>query len=124
MASAGVQVTSAFDERQVAEAMESDLLDVICVDSQFVATRGAEIGALIESRLPSIPVVLILDDAQVPGNLQGYVDVVMDREDFVTKGTSLMQDLDHGQIPFFQRWFCQWVGRTSQSTRGEAVPTC
>lgn len=97
---------------------------MICVDSQFVTSRGPDIGALIESQMPSIPVVLILDDALVPGNLQEYVDVVVDREDFVTKGTRLMQDLDHGQTPFFQRWFCEWVGRASQSRRGGPMPTC
>ena len=115
MASAGVQVTSAFDEQQVAEAMKSDRVDVICVDSQFVASRGPEIGALIERRMPTIPVVLILDDALVPGNLQEYVDIVVDRDDFATKGSRLMKDLDHGQVPFFQRWFCEWVSRRSQS---------
>jgi DNA-binding NtrC family response regulator len=124
MASAGVQVTNAFDEQQVAEAMDSVRIDVICVDSQFVSDRGAEIGALMETRMRTVPVVLILDDAQVPGNLQSYVDVVVDREDFPTKGTQLMQDLDGGQVPFFQRWFCEWVGRASLSRRNEAVPTC
>lgn len=122
MISAGVRVTSAFDEQQAAEAMKSDRVDVICVDSQFLASRGPEIGPLIESRMPTIPVVLIVDDAQVPGNLQGYVDVIVDREDFPTKGTQLMQDLDHGQVLFFQRWFCEWVTRASQSRRDEALP--
>lgn len=32
MASAGLQVTSAFDEQQVAAAMKSDRVDVICCD--------------------------------------------------------------------------------------------
>jgi DNA-binding NtrC family response regulator len=124
MASAGVRVISAFEEQQAVEVLDSARIDVICIDSQFVTNRGAGIGALIEDRMSTIPVVLILDEAQIPGNLQEYVDVVMDREDFPVKGSQLMQDLDHGQVPFFQRWFCAWVGRASQSRRGEAVPTC
>ena len=50
--------------------MKSDRVDVICVDSQFVRSAGLRLVRSSSGRMPTIPVVLILDDAPVPGNLQ------------------------------------------------------
>ena len=122
LASAGVEVITAFEEQQAAEAMKSDRVDIICIDSQFVTIRGPEIGALIELRTATTPVVLIVDEAQIPGQLQEHVDIIVDREDFPKMGKRLMQQLGRGQVPFFQRWFCAWVNRTSQSRHGESIP--
>jgi DNA-binding NtrC family response regulator len=124
LAAAGVEVISAFEEQQAAAALQSDHVDVICIDSQFVTNCGPGIGALIERREGPIPVVLIADEARVPGQLQMRVDVIVDREDFPRTGRHLMQQLSRGQVPFFQRWFCEWVNRDPQSRRGDAIPPC
>ena len=94
LAAAGVEVITAFEEQQAAEAMKSDRVDVICIDSQFVTNRGPGIGALIERRLSTTPVVLIVDEAQIPGQLQKHVDIIVDREDFPRMGKRLMQQLE------------------------------
>ncbi len=122
LAATGVEVITASEEQQAAEAMKSDHLDVICIDSQFVTNCGPQIGALIELRTTSTPVVLIVDEARIPGQLQKHVDVIVDREDFPRMGKRLMQQLSRGQVPFFQRWFCAWVNRTSQPQGGESIP--
>jgi DNA-binding NtrC family response regulator len=124
LAAAGVEVITASEEQQAAEAMKSDRLDIICIDSQFVRNRGPEIGALIEHRTSSIPVVLIVDEARIPGQLQKHVDIIVDREDFPRMGKRLMQQLSRGQVSFFQRWFCAWVNRASQPQGGESIPPC
>jgi DNA-binding NtrC family response regulator len=124
LAAAGVEVISAFEEQQAAEAMKSDRVDIICIDSKFVTNRGPGIGALIERRMSTTPVVLIVDEAQIPGQLQKHADVIVDREDFPRMGKRLMQQLSRGQVPFFQRWFCAWVNRASQPNRGESIPPC
>ncbi len=124
LAAAGVEVITASEEQQAAEAMKSDRVDIICIDSQFVTNRGPGIGALIELRMATTPVVLIVDDAQIPGQLQKHVDVIVDREDFPRMARGLMQQLSRGQVPFFQRWFGAWVNRAFQSRRGESFPPC
>ncbi len=86
LAAAGVEVISAVEEQQAAAALKSDHVDVICIDSQFVANCGPGIGALIERRMGTIPVILIADEARIPGQLQRHVDVIVDREDFPRMG--------------------------------------
>jgi DNA-binding NtrC family response regulator len=121
---AGIEVISAFDEQQAAEALKSAPVDVICIDSQFVRNCGPGIGECIERRLPGITTVLIVDDARIPPQLERYVDIVVQREDFPTIGKRLMQELACGHVPFFERWFCEWVNRASQASRYEAVSAC
>ncbi len=124
LADAGVEVISAFEEQQAAEAMKSDRVDVICIDSQFVTNCGSGIGALIELRMPTTPVVLIVDGPRIPSQLQKHIDIIVDREDFPKVGKRLMQQLSRGQVPFFQEWFYAWVNHASQSRRGELNPPC
>ena len=121
---AGIEVSSAFDEQQAAEALKSDCVDVICLDSQFVTNYGEGISTLIERRMPAITTVLIVDEARIPSHLQRCVDIVVQREDFPMIGKRLMQQLARGHVPFFERWFCDWVIRASQLSRGEAIPAC
>lgn len=82
---------------------------------------GSGIGALIEGLKPIVPVVLIVDEGQIPRHFQKYVDIVIDRADFEIAGTRLLQQLNSGQVTFFQRWFGDWVNRASPSRRCEAT---
>jgi len=124
LVAAGVEVISAFEEHQAANALKSHRVDVVCMDSQFVMNFGSGLGALIEGLNPTAPVVLVVDDTHIPGHFQKYVDIVIDRADFDVTGPRMMQQLNRGQVTFFQRWFGEWVSRASKLRRDEAIPTC
>jgi DNA-binding NtrC family response regulator len=121
LVAAGVEAISAFEEYQAAEALKWNRVDVVCIDSQFVMNGGSGIGVLIEGLKPIVPVVLIVDEGQIPRHFQKYVDIVIDRADFDITGTRLLQQLNRGQVTFFQRWFGDWVNRASHSRRSEAT---
>lgn len=72
---------------------------------------------------PAVPVVLVVDDAQIPSHFERYVDIVIERADFDITGTWLMQQLNRARVTFFERWFGDWVNRASESRRGEAIST-
>ncbi len=124
LVAAGVEVISAFEEHQAANALKSHPVDVVCIDSQFVMNCGWGVGALIDGLNPTVPVVLVVDDSHLPSHFEKYVDIMIDRAEFDLTGPRLMQQLNRGQIPFFQRWFTDWVNRASESRSGEAIPKC
>ena len=120
---AGVGVIGASKECQAMEALKCNRVDVVCIDAQFVMNSGCGIGALIEDLKPAVPVVLIVDEGQIPRHFQKYVDIVIDRADFEITGTRLLQHLNCGQVTFFERWFGDWVNRASPSRRRDATST-
>ena len=98
---AGVEVISAVEEEQAAEVLKSNRVDVVCIDSQFVTNCGSGIGAIIEGLKPAVSVVMLGDEAQIPGNFEKYVDIIIDRADFDLTGPWLMQELNRAQLTFF-----------------------
>ena len=124
LAAAGVEAISAFEEHQAASLRKSHRVYAVCIDSQVAMNWGAWVAGLIEGLKPIAPVVLIVDEGPIPRHFEKYVDIVIDRADFDITGPHLMQQLNWGQATFFQRWFGDWMNRTSGSRHDEAIPTC
>ncbi len=123
LVAAGVEVISAVEEEQAAEVLKSNRVHVICIDSQFVSKCGSGIGVAIERLKPAVSVVMLGDEAQIPGHFEKYVDVIIGRADFDLTGPWLIHELNHAQHTFFQRWFDDWVNREPESRSGDATPT-
>jgi DNA-binding NtrC family response regulator len=121
----GVEIINASEERQAIEIVQSHRVDVVCIDAQFVANRGPEIGAFVKFLKPGVSVVLIADDDRIPGPFEEHVDIVIDRADFDLTGRRLVQELCRDHIPFFQRWFDEWASRRTSRTGGDqTIYTC
>jgi DNA-binding NtrC family response regulator len=123
LAASGVEIIIACDEYRAVEVIKSRRVDVVCIDSEFVMNRGPWLGAFIRRQVPFVPVVLIADDARVPGHFEKQVDIVIDRADFAISGRGLIRELLRGHAPFFHTWFEDWMNRATKSELGEAVRT-
>ena len=121
---AGVEVINACGGREAIEVMQSQRVDVVCIDAQFVVNRRSEIGAFVKCLKPFVPVVLIADDDRIPGHFEEHVDIVIDRADFDITGRRLVQELNRGHVTFFRRWFDEWTERASKSGREETIRAC
>ena len=121
----GVEVINASEERQAIEVVQCHRVDVVCIDAQFVANRGSEIGAFVKFLKPRVPVVLIADDDRIPGHFEEHVDIAIDRADFDITGVRLVQELCRDHVPFFRRWFDEWASRrTSEPGGDETIHMC
>ena len=49
LATAGVEVISAVEEAEAAEALKSNRVDVVCIDTQFVTNCESGIGASLRA---------------------------------------------------------------------------
>ncbi len=123
LASAGVKIIAVGDEYRAVEVINSGRVEVVCIDSEFVANRGPWLGAFIKRQMPLVSVVLIVDGDQIPGRFEKYVDIVIDRTDFAISGVGLIRELSKGHTPFFRTWFEDWMNRAAQSERAESVRT-
>ena len=124
LAGAGIEVINACDEYQAAEAMKTQRVDVVCVDSQFVLNQSHALGSFIEYLKPVVPVVLIADADFIPGHFEKHVDIVIDRADFDIAGSLLIRQFNRGRASFFQQWFEEWTNRASTFGSDETMHTC
>ena len=123
LAASGVEIIIACDEYRAVEVIKSHRVDVVCIDSEFVMNREPWLGAFMRRQVPFVPVVLIADDARVPGHFEKHVDIVIDRADFAISGRGLIRELLRGHVPFFHTWFEVWMNRAAKSEHGALVRT-
>jgi DNA-binding NtrC family response regulator len=123
LAASGVEIITACNEYRAVEVIRSNRVDVVCIDSEFLVNRGPWLGAFIRRHMPLVSVILIADDARIPGHFEKHVDIVIDRADFAISGRELVRELLRGHAPFFHTWFEDWMNRATKSERREAVRT-
>jgi len=123
LAAAGVEIIAASDAHQAVEVIKSLHIDIICIDSEFVAHHGPWLGAFIKRQGSWAPVVLIVDDDRIPAHFEKHVDIVIDRADFAITGRGLIRELMRGHIPFFKTWFEDWMNRAARSGRSQSIRT-
>jgi len=66
LVAAGVAVISAVEVARAAEALKSNRVDVVCINSRFVTNCESGIGAIIEGLKPAVSVVMVGDEAKFP----------------------------------------------------------
>ena len=124
LAKEGVRVIAAFDESQATRALQTQDVDVVCVESHFAMDRRDSVGSFVQYLSPTIPVVLIADFTPIPPDLTEYVDVVIGPGDFDLAGTRLIRQMNQGHFSFFQKWFDEWTNRTTKLALNDAIQRC
>ena len=120
---AGFAVSSARDEAQALELLNSCSLDVVCVDSRIMKRGATRVGAQIRRLRPNVRIVLICNDKTIPPGFQEYADVIIDDSEFNQKAHWLIDRLQDIHYPFFMEWFSEWKRRGAGSSVNETVQT-
>ncbi len=120
----GYHVLSAADAEEGIAVLQSQLVDVVCIDSRAMETvQDEKPGTNLKSIDPQLPVVLVQTQHDSPLRFKELVDVVMDGRSFDIRGSSIIEELKQARFPFFVEWFDDWKQNCAQKLAQDNLAT-